>query len=57
MGEMGKRKVPHSPLMFLTSFWAVFQDTREAYACIALPKASMINVLMRDKQQADKAGG
>lgn len=49
MGEMGKRKVPHSQLTFLTSFWAAFQDTRETCTCIARPKVSTINVLMREK--------
>lgn len=57
VAEMGKRKVPRSQPAFLTSFWAVFQDTREGCTCIALPKSSMINVLTRDKRQADKAGG
>lgn len=49
MGEMGKRKVPRSQLTFLTSFWAAFQDTRETCTCIARPKVSTINVLMREK--------
>lgn len=57
MGEMGKRKVPHSQLTFLTSFWAAFQDTRETCTCIARLKVSTINVLMREKRQADNTGG
>lgn len=57
MGETGKRKVACSQLTFLTSFWAAFQDTREACTCIALPRASTINIFMRERQLADKAGG
>lgn len=38
-------------MTFLTSFWAVFQDTREACTCTALPKARTINVLMRENDR------